>query len=371
MSVNFDPLFGQSKVFSTEDANVNPDVIAYLNSVRNEALTTSAISMSAIKEPEIDLNVRHDASMYDDDCEPTTKKIRESLEGTSIVPNAFPDNLINFHQRLIPVMEWFELLKRDIKLQQSNFNYHYDKISLDLLLWNIKQVLDARNLTNENKGVSLHIMNLLKDWTPSVQLPKVNDFEIDEEWVETLLLKLKCVKIPNITFLKSFITGDYSFCEPRGFRAWNQFLLNNEPCKDMFMSMINSNNIWLLVKYMAQTWINQISSNESHKLTLWLLYLLMHLPHSVVANNTSTLRDLGKKCREIISEYYWKQQKEEKEEVEGEEPVVPLAILPEHLQLEYKQFICKPPPPETSLLELTLYIIATRYGQLDLLEWED
>lgn len=366
MSGKIDPLFGQSKVFSTEDSNVNPDVIAYLASVRNEALTTSAISMSAVKQPGIHVNVRHEASIYDDESEPIIKKARGTVEVTNTFQNALPDNLVNFTERITPVMEWFEQLRNDINLQPSNLNYHYDDLSIDLLLFNIKQILETKNTQTENKGVSLHLMNILRDWAPKGDLPSDDEFEIDEEWIEKLLLKLECVKIPTIDFLKSFITGDYSYSEPRGFKAWNQFLLNNEPCKDMFATMINSNNIWLLVKYMAQIWITQISAKQSHNLTLWLLYILIFLPSSVVANNTSTLRDLGKKCRDIISEFYC----EEKKENNGEEKILnPLAILPSELEVEFKQFVCKPILPETSLVELTLYIIATKYGQLDLLEW--
>lgn len=367
MSGKFDPIFGQSKVFSTEDSNVNPDVIAYLASVRNEALTTSAIAMSSVKQPDIDINIRHDASIYDDESEPVTKKTRGIPTDITTSQNEFPAELVNFNERMTPVVKWFEQLQTDVNSQPSNLGYHYDDLSLDILLFNIKQILETKNTQTENKGVSLHLMNILKDWAPQGNLPEGDEFEIDEEWIEKLLLKLECVKIPTIDFLKSFITGDYTYCEPRGFKAWNQFLVHNEPCKDMFATMINSNNIWLLVKYMAQTWITQISAKQSHNLTLWLLYILVYLPRSVVANNTSTLRDLGKKCRGIILEFYW----EDKDKKNGEDAHInPLAILPHELKVEFKQFVCKPTPPETSLVELTLYIIATTYGQFDLLEWD-
>lgn len=40
-----DAIFGQSRAFALSDSSVNPDVIEYLKSVRQEALRTNAISI--------------------------------------------------------------------------------------------------------------------------------------------------------------------------------------------------------------------------------------------------------------------------------------------------------------------------------------
>lgn len=397
MSGKVDSLFGQCKAFSIDDENVNPEVVKYLRNVRNEALTTSAISMNKMKNSAGESNVtRHDASMYDDQNaipitnipkDPTTtnetretftdvssKKRRKLTNGGTLKDSLIPEKLIIFNQRMIPVMDWFQNLQSDIFNLPCNMDYNYDNNTLELLISHIQRLLNDKDKPEPNTGVKLHLSNLLKNWVPSeiINQTENNGYMIDDDWIQKLLIKLQCVKIPNIDFLKSVITGDYSNFEPHGYRSWNQFLLNNEPCKDMFNTIINDNNIWLLVKYMTQSWITEISERQNHNMKLWLIYTLVYLPSSIVANNTSTLRDLGKKCREIIIKHYYTSYPSDDIEKKTNEYEVynPLVPLKKFIKLEFKQFTSKEIPDDATLLELTLYIIATKYGQNDLIQWD-
>lgn len=411
MSGKVDPLFGQANVFSIDDENVNPDVINYLRNVRNEALTISAISMSNIRSYVNKSNtIRHDASLYDDkndipmndnsenNSDSNTKTTNYAIENLADESSAkkegvlimnkrrkiinkdtsmkfsMPENLINFNQRMKAVMDWFQDLQDDIFTLPCNSGYSYDDKTLELLIFNIQKVVNDKEKTKQNNGVSLHLSNLLENWAPSEAMKQIknNNYAVDVEWIQELLVKLQCVRVPNIDFLKCVITGNYFNFEPHGYRAWNQFLLNNEPCKDMFNTMINGNNIWLLVKYMAQSWITEISGKQNHNVKLWLIYILIYLPSSVVANNTSTLRDLGKKCREIIQAYYYQPFPLDNidEQINKHKVNNPLIPLQKSIQLEFKQFTSKEIPDDATLLELTIYIIATKYGQMDLIQWD-
>lgn len=414
MNGKVDSLFGQTRVFSIDDENVSPDAIEYLRNVRNEALTISAISMNNIRSHTNKSNtIRHDASIYDDESDiPTTdnstdnsnnnnnistinqagknsiyedsiryekvpvmkKRRKATNEETPSKNSPIPENLINFNQRMKSVMIWFQDLQVDIFNLPYNSDYSYDHNTLELLLFHIQRIVTDKDKTERNNGVSLHLANLLKDWVPSETIEQIenNDYIIDVEWIQQLLIKLQCVKIPNIEFLKCVITGDYSNSEPHGYYSWNQFLLNNEPCKDMFNTMINSNNIWLLVKYMTRSWLTEITEKHNHNMRLWLIYILIYLPSSIVANNTSTLRDLGKKCREIILTYYHKSFPSDStnEQITKHKANNPLVPLQKCIQLEFKQFTSKEIPENATLLELTIYIIATKYGQRDLIQWD-
>ncbi|WP_204281226.1 hypothetical protein, partial [Proteus mirabilis] len=42
------------------------------------------------------------------------------------------------------------------------------------------------------------------------------------------------------------------------------------------------------------------NDQNSDWLNVWLLFILFHLPNNITANSRSLLRDLGKKCQNII-----------------------------------------------------------------------
>lgn len=378
MAGKFDPIFGQSKAFSTDDPNVNPDVIKYLNQVRNEALSTSAVSMSSVRMPERMSSpvVRHEASMYDDDDneEGSTQRKKKKMTIKDEKTSNIPEEFVNFRKRLDISSHWFDDLKKELQSQPSRLDHHYDDESLNLLISSIKKNVSTRINKSEDEsdqpsGIILHLNNLLKDWEMINNLSQ-EDFIVDDEWIQNLIIQLQCVKIPNLTTLKDVIKGDYSNLEPRGFKLWDQFVRFNEPCNDMFKTMINDNNIWLLVKYMATRWVNSmIQGQNQYSLMLWLIYLLLNLPLKVTANNTSTLRDLGKECKKVILTHY--QNNEITDKDTDKDKLLSLMIIPSDLKFEFKQFTPQEPvPSDTSLIELTLYLIATKYGQLDLIEWE-
>lgn len=164
----------------------------------------------------------------------------------------------------------------------------------------------------------------------------------------------KKTKIDSVEDVKKVITeGDQH--ELVGYNQWFQYLINNEPQHTTFHGKITSKQLWVLIKYMSNTWIKEIHKKGRHyrRLQDWLFYILVHTPERVTAEYTSILRDLGKKCLELI----------QKKPVEAHENKITLPKEMAELNVEIPAAV-----ENMTITELTVSVIAVNYGQKDLIE---
>ncbi|CCK71491.1 Brr1p KNAG_0H00760 [Huiozyma naganishii CBS 8797] len=334
-----DPRFGQQRVFALDDPSVDPAVVAYLGRVRQEALTTNAISRASLEQNSGPKHT-HQASMYDDVSEELPVAKKQRTEVPSLIKQA--------QKHYVEWNRWLDKLQVELESKGSQIEEYTDE-QMNALLSHLKRYIEGKP---EKKGIHTHLLNLLREHHPTSNSGKLPD-GMDEEWSENLIIKLGRSRIPTLDILKTHIMSDFSSLEPRGYKAWAKFVKENEPSRSMFHTMIHPGNIWLLVKYMSERWIDDLISkaNLTAKLSYWLLYTLLYLPTKVTATNTSTLRDLGKKCRDLIV---------------NDARTVDTVIA--HGSAEMVQFEATRFPADLSVIQLALARIATTYGQQDLFE---
>ncbi|CCF59511.1 hypothetical protein KAFR_0H01010 [Kazachstania africana CBS 2517] len=341
-----DPIFGQSPVFALDDAEVDPEVIRYLQNVRKEAIATNATQAQNFTR------IRgHDASIYDDTVagpQEAASQITEQHGQWGHVP--LREDFVDFGNNMEKGLQSFNNVTEKI-FNESFTVQAYEKDHLDLLLYYMKLHLEK---IPEKKGIVAHILNLLKEYTVSEDLLNENDWTIDEEWFERNLGRLRSLRIRTIEDIKISITGDFSDKEPMGLKQWTQFIRENEPLHSMFCTMINAKNIWVLVQFMSQEWIKEITKEKPYKqrVSQWLFYILAHLPTKVTATQTSLLRTLGKKCQKQLFV----------KTAERGKGTLPISTEMKQLKITFDTV-------DIDILELVVAIMAMRYGQRDLIEF--
>lgn len=329
-----DATFGQSRAFSLESSLVNPNVVIYLRSVRQEALRTNAISNAGRSNRK-----RHKADLYDDE------------NPTKVIPSP----LISFNESVGRWIDWFEQAKQKVT-EEGHAVQEYDETSLNLLLYYLKDYIATRA---DKKGVVGHISKILQELEP---VEENEQLEIDPSWAENMLKRLRARKIRRLEDLKNFIRGIDEFV-PMGFKEWYRFCQEHEPAHVYFTKTINSRNIWVLIQYMSHDWIKDIHKQKKigqvRRFSAWLLYTLFHLPTNVTAEYISNLRELGKKCqRLIVADAMAK-------DIEKGVAVQDL------LTSEMVDLSVPIPPKELDILKLALAVITVSYGQRDLTNWQE
>lgn len=334
-----DSVFGQTIAFSLNDERVNPAVVKYLSSVRDEALRTSALRISEGK--------RHAADIYDEDDTIVKKKKPNSTCLTSL-------QYLNF--RIDEWLAWFRNTQKMV-LESGYLPQQHTEKSLNLLLGYLKVYLSERS---DEKGSSVHLLKVLE------KLPKAEEdetLELDKGWAEKIVKSLQTKQIDDIDDIKAFLTNADT-TTPVGFKQWYQYLQQNEPSQAAFGRIINERNIWVLIQYMAQEWIKTIAKcrkpRQAIRFSNWLFYLLINVPANILADHTSNLRNLGKKCRAVIT-------KDAEANTEGyckKDEILLKKALPSDL----KQLGVLTPPDDLDIIQLTLAIVASSYGQTDLID---
>lgn len=381
-SRHIDSAFGQAPAFGLDDATVNPLVIQYLKSVRTEALTTNA-TQSRTALPTV--TVKHKASIYDDDGYDendlnvlNSKNPEEKPHGDelityistsdkvenqhNLVKVKLPERLNYFNDNIESLMKWFESANISLKENAISTQDYTDDV-LNLLLFYLKEFLE-NNIPNK-KGISIHLVNLLKDHYVSEKIRKENAWIIDEEWVKPTLERLSAVRVRNIDDIKKSLTGNYYSVKPKNYNQWSAFLKDNEPNNSMFVTMMNQDDIWTIFKFMKQNWLKVIIKNpgSSKKMSMWLLYIMLYLPTTLSAGQVSTLRDFAKKCQ--------KPYLEKLVPLLSQEPIQKEAIPWIINTTELKMLHVEQLPKDFTILELVLVIVSQKFGQKDLINWNE
>ncbi|QHS76780.1 Brr1p [Saccharomyces paradoxus] len=332
-----DAIFGQSRAFALSDSSVNPDVIEYLKSVRQEALRTNAISVK--NQMNLQKRARHKSSMYDDEDEGAIKR------------HVISPSLIRLQKNADIWVSWFNSVKATVLTNAYEFT-GYDDETLNLLLLFLKNYL--KDMPSKSTTVE-EIINVLNQYSfPDKTEQKEENFEIDEEWAKNILVRLEKIKIGSVEDVKkAIIEGDKH--ELIGYNQWFQYIINNEPQHTTFHGKITSKQLWVLVRYMSNTWIKEIYKKGRHyrRLQDWLFYILVHTPERLTAEYTSILRDLGKKCLELI----------QKKPIEAHENKITLPKEMTELNVEIPSTV-----ENMTITELTVSVVAVNYGQRDLIE---
>ncbi|CCD22680.1 Brr1p NDAI_0A05250 [Naumovozyma dairenensis CBS 421] len=347
------PIFGQAPAFAINDSLVDPQVVAYLRDVRQEALRTTVTRIPEQKKVKPIVT----ASMYDDDEKiadntPLRSRYESDVTQMSATMSVFPDKLIQFRQNMEQCIEWFKTARNSL-IQNG---YRYDDTTLNLLVYYFKKYLEERN---DQDDYVKHLAEVLQHHFVENE---DDSLIIDNEWAERTLAKIREGEVRTIDDIKKFISGN-SY-EPYGFSQWYEYLLTTEPTHSCFCSVINGRNIWILVQYYQQGLLEKIYSNDqnSDRLNVWLLYILFHLPNNITANSTSLLRDLGKKCQNIILRNVSNAGGPEPSDVNSG-----LLVFTNELN---NLSIPQPPEYPFTIVDLTLIVISELYGQKDLINWE-
>lgn len=328
-----DPIFGQSQCFSWDDPNVDPRVKKYLQTVRNEAISMTIMDMSNTSTKEIvnsdiyDDNKSVKANIYDlNNIETTDNK--DSIDKSIVTCDTF-------------CLDWLDQVTKTLEDISPN----------TITVEHLKKYCLAQT---EKKGVVLHLHNMLKD-VPLKQ--EINDLDsVRNNQILSLLQQLQRLRIPNLECLQCVLHEDYSTLEPHGFKKWNQFIKENEPCVAMFNTMITYQNIWLLIRYMTQNWLDDLVSTPKlyRKITLWLLYILVHLPRRVSPLNVSTLRSLAQKCKDL-------------QHTQNQTLKIPNSLELSQIPMPTATVSNNSEDQQIDLTSCVLQLVAVRYQQKDLL----
>ena len=153
-----------------------------------------------------------------------------------------------------------DVYKRQVLTSAYEFTGYDDK-TLDLLLVYLKNYL--KDIPSKSTTVE-KIMNILnQNFFPAELEQQDNEFEIDEEWVQDILMKLAKTSFNSVEDIKNIITeGDKH--ELSGYNQWFKYIINNEPRHATFCDKIKFKQLWVLVKYMSNTWIKEIYKKGKH-----------------------------------------------------------------------------------------------------------
>lgn len=332
-----DSIFGQAPAFALTDNQVNPAVVEYLSGVRQEALRTSGVKVAKKK---------HEADIYDED-EIIIKRVK--VDGAAVA------YLEQFNTRIDDWLSWFKNTRETV-LNNGPINQHHTEHTMNLLLNYLKLYLCGNKQEKDNVS---DLVKLLKD-VPTVA--NDDNLELDEEWAESVVQRLRKRHVKGINDIKMIILNA-DVPTPVGFKQWYQYLQQNEPSQAAFGPIINTRNIWVLVQYMTQEWVKTISKckkpPQAIRFSLWLLYILFNIPENLSADHTSNLRNLGKKCQAII-----KKELEPEAQADLKQKAPLLASLPAS---NFEDIGGLKPPEDLDIIRLTVSVIAITYRQRDLI----
>ncbi|AGO12924.1 AaceriADL325Cp [[Ashbya] aceris (nom. inval.)] len=312
-----DPIFGQCQVFDCSAAEVNPEVIKYLANVRKEALHTVGAVPSAgnFRKRKIEIN-------YDD--EEVVKRPSESEKGIEL-PFAMDE-----------VIAWFNQVKEDAVSEHEAFE-GYDEDTLNTLLAGIRDYISRMPSRDDSTN------NLLK-LLEGVEPVAVNEtLELDEKWAEKLLARLSRRTFTTLENLKIRLNTPLPI--PTRAKAWKVHIPINEPSHEFFHRM-SSTQLFDLLRYLTDNIVEQYHTSSAMDYGQWLVYLLLHLPRQLTANEISEVRSLSKNVRSLVLD-------------------PEILKLPMVLPSEIEQVSSV--PRGVNPLHLTLAVVAVVYGQRDLL----
>ncbi|CDO92431.1 unnamed protein product [Kluyveromyces dobzhanskii CBS 2104] len=311
-----DPVFGQHSVFCTNEEGVSPSVIKYLQDVRNEALSSSSLYTfkgNKREDDEVGSELVADTSDLAHD--------RSILEDSDII-NA-----------------WVNELRDEMEpLDESPADATYTDEMLDILVYEIKKYLDEH---------PDEINDSVRRATKNVK-PIVNpQYDISDEVVESVIAKLRNKRFSDIHFLRRYINRPMPV--PTNFRQWFGYIKHNEPTRQ-FMLRLQFEDLMRILGFMMQ-WVNSIAKNkpDSRQLQHWLLYVCIFMPDELLAPQISQLRDLGKKCQSCLLAPTCKE------------------IADLELPKEIQDIAFPNQRSRLNAIEITLSVIAHRFGQRDLL----
>ena len=345
LSSAIDPVFGQAKAFNINDPEVNPLVKSYLSEVRNEALHTNAISHQI---GQVSKNT-FDANIYDDEDDSTS--IPSDTKVKSDQTTEYLYSIENWYK-------WFENIS-DIIWHGCYVFEGYDDESISHLTQLLRFYLQRKIDENRASSFDRHLVNIFRDQLKCSDPDPVNGtLEIDEDWAENLLKTMRNSKIKDLNTVKYCIRTDYKRA-PHGLKPWAKYVTSNQPTHTAFINMIDSSNLWTLVMYMTQIWLKEIytfGKNLERKkmLSQWLLYILLHIPTRLTAEQMSNIRSLAKQAREILN-------RRVNSNIFGTTNIV----IPDELH----EHNCPPCPPNLDIASLILAVVTRKYGQHDILEF--
>ncbi|CAH02301.1 Brr1p [Kluyveromyces lactis] len=312
-----DPVFGQHSAFALNDEGVSPNVIRYLLDVRNEALSNSPL-YSTSRTEQNSHNVVETGLVADTSDLLNARSILEDSEA---------------------INEWINEIRKEMEpLEESPSDSIYTDDMLDLLVSEIKKYLDQH---------PEEINDPVRRVTRSV-LPIANpEYDISTETVQSMVAKLRNKRFSDVSFLKRYINRPMPI--PTNFRQWFGHIKHNEPTRQ-FMLRLEFDDLMKILGFMIQ-WINSITKNkpDSKQLQQWLLYIWIFMPNELLSPQISQLRDLGRKCQLSL--------------IAASNSKITSLTMP----TEIRDIPFPNQRDQLNAIEITLAVIAHRFGQRDLL----
>ncbi|AAS51595.1 ADL325Cp [Eremothecium gossypii ATCC 10895] len=312
-----DPVFGQCQVFDCSAAEVNPEVVKYLAHVRDEALHTVGVvpSASNLRKRKIEIS-------YDDE-----EVVKRPSEGEKAIELPFD---------MDEVISWFDQVKEDALSEREAFE-GYDEETLNTLLVGIRDYISRMSSRDESTN---NLIKLLEGVQPVVTNEAL---ELDEKWAAKLVARLGRRKFTTLDNLKLRLNTQLPI--PTRAKAWKIHIPINEPSHEFFHRM-NSTQLFDLLRYLTDNIVEHYQTDSATDYGQWLVYLLLHLPRQLTANEISEVRGLSKKVRALI--------------IDHEILKLPM-LLPSEIE------DVSPIPRGVNPLHLALAVVAVIYGQRDIL----
>ncbi|AET38961.1 Brr1p Ecym_3478 [Eremothecium cymbalariae DBVPG len=315
-----DPIFGQSRSFDCSGEEVNPDVVKYLEFVRNEALRTNATNSRQVAAGRKRVEIS-----YEDDV-------------PNLIDSELSDRAIELPFDVDEAIEWFKSL-RHYAQSSSEPSQGYNKETLEFLLFSLKQYIDSKNDSGDEMK---NLAELLKDVKP---VKEIDSLELDEKWAQKLILRLTRRNFASLENLKLKINSVIPI--PTRDKAWRVHIPLNEPTHEFFHRM-SSQQLFELVRYMDENLTVELQSSNAVDYSQWLFYLLLHLPDHLTASGVSKVRSLAKKAREFVV---------------NKNSNAPLLEFPSEMLHE------ELPTAQMTSVHLVLVVVSVIYGQRDLLRY--
>ncbi|KAL6942128.1 hypothetical protein ACO0QE_003294 [Hanseniaspora vineae] len=277
--------FGQSGVFDLNNDEVDPKVVEYLESVRNEALTITAIGTDV-------KNVRS-----------SERQILGDIE--SSIPTKLltaPDHIVDFLDRLPLIQLWYdesreELLNENVKEPESSEDEDEGEINAANNL-SSKEEIDYNAILLQKLDEYFQKQNY-KPWMdrvqPLIQAAKdkanaqnqAEPLELDDQWAREFATWLIQQSFTSYQGIKQCLQGyqDLQTKEPCNFAEWVTYVERNLEKEPPFEIPVGIE--FALLSYVCKNHLNKDYSKVVTK-------ILLTLPSKLLSTQISVLRDLGK-----------------------------------------------------------------------------
>lgn len=343
--------FGQNSVFDLTDKKVDPKVLEYLDSVRNEALTMTGIG----------------AGFGDTDS--TKKQIMVETESSvKTEQSTVPDHIVDFLDRLPLIQLWYdesreELLNEDVEKSdgsddedEHNMQAENEPAIGDYQTFKAvepKKKLDYNAILLQKIDEYFQKQNY-KPWIDRVQplIQKANDtnsnqtlktqLELDDKWARefaTWLLQQSFTSYEGIKqHLETF--QDFQTKEPTSMGEWITYVERNLDKEPPFDIPVGTQ--FGLLSYVSKNHLNKDFSKVVTK-------ILLTLPSKLLSTQISVLRDLGK----LSALYLYN-------------------IESLHTSKTLRTIVIDDESSGVipfNLAELVLTVLSEHYGQKDLIQW--